>query len=308
MYEAFYGLRQRPFAIVPQAEFLYLTQQHRTALSLLEYGILKPSLFSLITGDIGTGKSTLVRHLLGRLGASISVGVIGNTHKAFGELLEWMLQSYGLDFRGKDKVEMFQMLSNYLMHEFVKNRRVVLVVDEAQNMTVEALEELRMVSNINADRHHLLQIILVGQTRLREKLRLPALQQFAQRIETDFHLRPLSVEDVEGYVRHRLKVAGRPDGEVFDLEACRAIHRISRGVPRIVNLICDTALVYGFAAAKPRIDIGVIEELNRDKQEQGGWLFDPAREAAAGGAGEGRSAESARGGEPETPQLRALQS
>jgi general secretion pathway protein A len=283
MYEAFYGLRQRPFSIVPQAEFLYLTQQHRTALSLLEYGILKPSLFSLITGDIGTGKSTLVRHLLGRLGASISVGLIGNTHKAFGELLEWTLQSFGLDFRGKDKVEMFQLLSNFLMHEFVKNRRVVLVVDEAQNMTIDALEELRMVSNINADRHHLLQIILVGQTRLREKLRLPALQQFAQRIETDFHLRPLTAEDVEGYIQHRVKVAGRSDADIFEPEACRLIHQISRGVPRIINLVCDTALVYGFAAAKSRIDLDVVDELNRDKQEQGGWLFDSIKEPGAVG-------------------------
>lgn len=299
MYEAFYGLKRRPFAIVPQAEFLYLTQQHRTALSLLEYGILKPSLFSLITGDIGTGKSTLVRHLLGRLGATITVGVIGNTHKAFGELLEWTLQSFGLDFRGKDKVEMFQLLSNFLMHEFVKNRRVVLVVDEAQNMTIEALEELRMVSNINADRHHLLQIILVGQTRLREKLRLPALHQFAQRIETDFHLKPLSVEDVEGYIAHRVKVAGRADGDLFEPEAARLVHRISRGVPRLVNLICDTALVYGFAAAKPRVDLEVIEELNRDKQEQGGWLFEPIPDS-------GHPSANLTPGELDGPQLRAL--
>lgn len=282
MYEAFYGLRQRPFAIIPQAEFLYLTSQHRTALSLLEYGILKPSLFSLVTGDVGTGKSTLVRHLLGRLGASVSIGVISNTHEAFGELLEWALQSFGLEFRNKDKVERFQLLSSFLMHEFLKGRRVVLVVDEAQNMKTEALEELRMVSNINADRHHLLQIILVGQSRLREKLRLPELQQFAQRIETEFHLRPLGIDDIEGYVGHRLKIAGRADGDLFDSDACRLIHRISRGVPRIVNLVCDTALVYGFAASKGRIDGAVIEELNRDKQEQGGWLFDPIGEAGAG--------------------------
>ena len=294
MYESFYGLKQRPFSIVPQAEFLYLTQQHRTALSLLEYGILKPSLFSLITGDIGTGKSTLVRHLLGRLGASISVGLIGNTHKAFGELLEWTLQSFGLEFRGKDKVEMFQLLSNFLMHEFVKNRRVVLVVDEAQNMTIDALEELRMVSNINADRHHLLQIILVGQSRLREKLRLPALQQFAQRIETDFHLRPMSAQDVGGYISHRVKVAGRLDAEIFEPAACDVIFRISRGVPRIVNLVCDTALVYGFAAAKQVIDRDVVEELDRDKREQGGWLFDSAIDSAESSAS------------LDGPQLRAL--
>lgn len=282
MYEAFYGLKQRPFSIVPQAEFLYLTQQHRTALALLEYGIQKPSVFQLVTGDIGTGKSTLVRHLLTRLGNSVSVGVVGNTHKAFGELLDWTLQAFGLDFRGKDKVEMFQILSNYLMHEFVKNRRVVLVVDEAQNMSIDALEELRMVSNVNVDRHHLLQIIVVGQTRLRDKLRLPALQQFAQRIETEFHLRPLAADDIEGYIRYRLKIAGSPDGELFEPEACHAIHRISRGVPRLVNLVCDAALVYGFAAARASIDRDLIDELDRDKREQGGWLFDPVKDSGPG--------------------------
>jgi type II secretory pathway predicted ATPase ExeA len=284
MYEKFYGLSRRPFSILPQAEFLYLTAQHRTALSLLEYGILKPSLFSLITGDIGTGKSTLIRHLLARLGSSISVGLISNTHKGFGELLEWTLQAFGLDFRNKDKVEMFQLLSNFLTHEHVKNRRVILVVDEAQNMTVDALEELRMVSNVNADRHHLLQIILIGQSKLREKLRLPALQQFAQRIETDFHLRPLSVQDTEAYIRHRIRVASARDGvEIFSPDSAALIHQISHGVPRVINLICDTALVYGFASGKNQIDLAVVEELNRDKLAQGGWLFDPVPEPSGMG-------------------------
>jgi len=295
VYEKFYGLNRRPFSILPQAEFLYLTPQHRTALSLLEYGILKPSMFTLITGDIGTGKSTLVRHLIARLGSSISVGLITNTHKAFGELLEWTLQAFGLDFRGKDKVEMFHLLSDFLSHEFVKRRRVVLVVDEAQNLTLDALEELRMVSNVNADRQHLVQIILIGQSKLREKIRLPSMQQFAQRIETDYHLKPLSAEDVEGYIRHRVKVASggleRPD--LFDTEACRLIFRISRGVPRIINLVCDTALVYGFAAARNRIDLAIVEELNRDKQAQGGWLFESAGEELSVPGDEGSTATKA---------------
>jgi general secretion pathway protein A len=278
MYEAFFGLTQRPFSIVPQGEFLYLTQQHRTALSLLEYAIRKPAMFSLVTGDSGTGKSTLVRHLIARLGSGVSVGVISNTHKGFGELLEWTLHALNLDVRERTKVELFKTLSNYLIHEYVNNRRVVLVVDEAQNLSIDMLEELRVISNVNVDRYSLLQIILVGQTRLREKLRLPALQQFAQRIETEFHLRPLAALEVETYIGHRLKAAGRVEGNPFAPDACATIHRISRGVPRLINLVCDAALMYGFAGAKPQINRALVEELDRDKQDQGGWLFDPLTE------------------------------
>lgn len=278
MYEAFFGLTQRPFSIVPQAEFLYLTQQHRTALSLLEYGLRKPTMLSLVTGDSGTGKTTLVRHLITRLGSSVSVGVISNTHKGFGELLEWTLQALSLEFHGKNKVELFQTLTNFLMHEYVKNRRVVLVIDEAQNMSIDVLEELRMISNLNVDQYSLLQIILIGQTRLRDKLRLPALHQFAQRIETEFHLRALAVDEVETYIRHRLKIAGRAGEDLFAADACQSIHRISRGIPRLVNLVCDAALVHGFAGAKAHIDRNLIDEIDRDKQAQGGWLFDPLNE------------------------------
>jgi general secretion pathway protein A len=278
MYEAFFGLKRRPFSIVPQAEFVYLTQQHRTALSLLEYGIRKPAIFSLVTGDSGTGKSTLVHHLIARLGSSVSVGVIHSTHKGFGELQEWILQALNLEFHSKTKVEMFQTLSKYLMHEFVKDRRVVLVVDEAQNLSIDMLEELRMISNVNVDQYSLLQIILVGQTRLRDKLRLPALQQFAQRIETEFHLRPLAALEVETYIFHRLKVAGRLEGNPFEPDACATIHRISRGVPRLINLVCDAALVLAFASARAQINRDLVEELDREKRAQGGWLFDPLTE------------------------------
>ncbi|MSQ20176.1 MAG: DUF2075 domain-containing protein [Betaproteobacteria bacterium] len=262
---------------MPQAEFLYLTQQHRTALSLLEYGILKPSMFSLVTGDSGTGKSTLVRHLIARLGSGVSVGVISNTQKGFGELLEWVLQALGLELRGKHKVEMFQTLSNYLMHEFVKNRRVVLVVDEAQNMSIDALEELRMLSNVNVDQYALLQIVLVGQTRLRDKLHLPALQQLAQRIETEFHLRALAVDEVESYIHHRLKV--RPGRWQSVQPRCLQSHspdQSRRTSPDQSGVRCSAGvrLCRWANADQSRL----VEGLDREQQEQGGWLFEPFKE------------------------------
>lgn len=275
MYEAFYGLKLRPFALVPQAEFLYLTSQHRRALSLLEYGLMKPSLFSVVTGDVGTGKTILVRHLLRGLGESLAVGAISNTYAHFEELLQWTLAAFGMPHAGLDKVQMVQALARFLADQQGRGRRAVLFVDEAQNLTVEALEQLRMLSNLNVDWDHLLQILLTGQPALREKLRLPALRQFAQRVETDCHLQPLDANDVELYIGHRLKVAGRKKPGLFDRAACSEIHHLSGGVPRVVNLICDTALVYGFAMEKPVIDAGVIAEVQRDKQAQGGWLFQP---------------------------------
>jgi len=276
MYRAFYALKAKPFSLVPQAEFLYMSEQHRRALSLLEYGLVKPSLFSMVTGEVGTGKTMLVRHILRRLNASVTLGIIANTHSAFGEFLQWTLRAFNIEHAGLDKIQMMLVFQNFLMHQYVKNRRTVLVVDEAQNLSIDALEELRMVSNVNVDRQHLLQIILIGQPALRDKLRRPDLQQFAQRIETDYHLRPLSEEEIEPYVEHRLKVAGRAEPGLFDAGALAAIYRISRGVPRIVNLVCDTALVYGFASQRRQIVAATMEELSRDKEAAGGWLFDPA--------------------------------
>jgi general secretion pathway protein A len=267
MYEAFYGFREKPFSIIPDPAFLYLSPKHSMALDLLEYGLMNQAGFNVITGEIGTGKTTLIRHLLSQLGEDLTVGLISNTHRAFGELLQWILFAFNLEWRGKEKVEMFQTFLEFLIQQYSRNKRSVLIVDEAQNMVPDTLEELRMLSNVNADKDQVLQIILVGQAGLRETLRRPDLAQFAQRIAVDYHLEPLDREETPAYIRHRIGVAGGNDPKLFEDCACDSVHEFSGGVPRLINLLCDTALVYGYAEQKYKIDAQIICDVARDKKK-----------------------------------------
>lgn len=268
MYEAHYGLREKPFSLLPDPSFLYLSDKHRMALALLQYGLTNQAGFTAITGGIGTGKTTLIRHLLNEMGQDVTVGLISNTHRSFGELLQWILLAFNLDYSGKNKVEMYQTFVDFMIREYSRNRRTVLIVDEAQNMSPDTLEELRMLSNVNADKDQVLQVILVGQQQLRDTLRRPDLVQFAQRIAVDYHLTPLTVEDTKAYIRHRIAVAGGDPG-LFTDEACAAIHQYSHGVPRLVNLLCDIALVYGYAEQRDQIDAVLVADVARDKQAGG---------------------------------------
>ncbi len=265
MYESFYGLREKPFSLLPDPSFLYLSDKHRTALALLEYGLANQAGFSVVTGGIGTGKTTLVRHLLNHLDNHTSVGLITNTHRSFGELLQWILLAFDLDHSAKDKVDMYQVFVDFMVAEYARRHRTVLIVDEAQNMAAETLEELRMLSNVNADKDQVLQIVLIGQAGLRETLRRPDLLQFAQRIAVDYHLEPLDSSDTCAYIRHRLQVAGG-DTDIFDADACNAVFHHSGGTPRLINLLCDTALVYGYADQVKHISAALIEDVARDKR------------------------------------------
>jgi len=268
MYEAFYNLKEKPFTLLPDPGFLYLSTRHRMALTMLEYGLMNQAGFTVISGDIGAGKTTLIRHLLNNMDREHTVGLISNTHRSFGELLQWVLLAFNLEHRGMDKVEMYQRFVDFIIDEYAHNRRTVLIIDEAQNMEAETLEELRMLSNINADKDQALQVILVGQRELRETLRRPDLVQFAQRISVDYHLEPLSETDTAGYIRHRLEVAGgNPD--IFTPAACKAIYHFTNGVPRLINLLCDTALVYGYAEQKQRVDARLVADVAREKQQGG---------------------------------------
>lgn len=268
MYEAFYGFREKPFSIIPDPSFLYFSPKHQMAFDLLEYGLMNQAGFNVITGEIGTGKTTLIRHLLGRLGQDTSVGLISNTHRSFGELLQWILFAFGLDYKGKEKVEMFHTFLDFMLQQYAQNKRTVLIVDEAQNMAPETLEELRMLSNVNADKDQVLQVILVGQAQLRDLLRRPDLEQFAQRIAVDYHLEPLEQEETRTYIRHRVNVAGS-SADLFDDASCNAVYQHSQGVPRLINLLCDTALVYGFAEQKQSIDAELVHDVARDKMRGG---------------------------------------
>jgi general secretion pathway protein A len=278
MYESFYGFREKPFSLLPDPAFLFLSEKHRLALTMLQYGIVNQAGFTVVTGEIGSGKTTLIRQVLSEVGDDVTIGLVSNTHRNFGELMQWVLLAFGLEYREKKKIELYQTLAAFIVKEYAQDRRTVLIIDEAQNLSPEALEELRMMSNINADKDQVLQLILVGQPGLRETLRLAELQQFAQRVAVDYTLRPLNLEETWNYIRHRLKLAGG-DAGLFETKACAAVYYYTGGVPRLVNVLCDTALVYGFAEQKRRIDAATVCEVVRDKSR--GGIF-PIREERGG--------------------------
>jgi general secretion pathway protein A len=268
MYEKFYKLNERPFSIQPDPSYLYFGRRHLLAYTMLEYGVAHRAGFTVITGEVGCGKTTLVRHLLNRLGKDVTVGLISNTQQEISELLEWVLLSFGQPYEATKKVALFDQLQRFLIQEYKQKRRTILIIDEAQNLGSATLEELRMLSNINADKHQLLQMVLVGQPQLRELLSQPELRQFAQRVAADFDIAPLSPDEVSAYVQHRLAVAGRTE-RLFEDEALALITLASGGIPRIINILCDTALVYGFPLRKDPIPSAIIEELLRDKSQHG---------------------------------------
>src|SRR5262245_28800563 len=241
MYEAFYGLKSKPFSILPDPDFLYWTEPHRLAFAMLEYGILNHAGFTVITGEVGSGKTTLVRYLLRKLPPDIDVGLVSNTSDR-SDLLSWLLMSLGQEFEGLSYVSLYHRFATFLDQQRALGRRTVLIIDEAQNLSVKALEELRMLSNVNAEKDGRLQIVLVGQPELKATLARPDLLQFAQRVSSDFHLTSLPRAQVPGYIDHRLAVAGATHA-LFSDDACTAIAAASKGVPRLINVLCDTALM-----------------------------------------------------------------
>ncbi|MEW6331190.1 MAG: AAA family ATPase [Pseudomonadota bacterium] len=236
--------------------------------TLLEYSLENQAGFCVITGKAGTGKTTLLRRLLNQIGADVSIGLITNTHHSFGELLRWILHAFDLDDGAGNRARQHQLFVDYLIGQYAKNRRTMLIIDEAQNMSAEALEELRMLSNINSEKDLLLQVILVGQPPLRDILRRPELEQFAQRVAVDYHLEGLSSEETRGYIRHRLRVAGG-EHELFTDDACEAVFVHSGGIPRLINLLCDLALVYAYAGQAAVVTGELIEQIVNDRAQHG---------------------------------------
>lgn len=268
MYEAFYGLKEKPFSIQPDPEFLYFGRRHSIAYAMLEYGIDNRAGFSVICGEIGCGKTTLVRHLLNNLGDNVTVGIVYNTHRDINDLLGWIMLAFNQPYDGMSSIALFDAFQQFLIKNYSQGKRVVLIVDEAQNLRPEALESLRMLSNINADKDQLLQIILVGQPQLRDLLRKPELQQFFQRVAVDFYIPPLEAVEVKDYIECRLKIAGR-DKPLFTADAIKKIAQVTGGIPRSINILSDTALVYGFSSGAQMIDADTVEEVVRDRANFG---------------------------------------
>ncbi|TMV07264.1 ATPase [Ruegeria sediminis] len=269
-YLDFFGLDRRPFTLLPDPGFMFWSPLHKRGYSVLQYGIMSCAPITVLTGEIGAGKTTLIQHLLSEIEDSITVGLISNAQGGRGELLQWVLNALGLPL-GNDPsyVQMFQQLQDFLVSEYAEGRRVVLIFDEAQNLTVEGLEEVRMLTNINSNTDELIQLILVGQPELRDLILNPKMRQLTQRVAASFHLERMDEESVENYIRHRMKVAGGTGAE-FTERACRQIFQQTKGVPRLVNQFCDFALLYAWTNETKMVDEEIVGQVVKDGVYFGG--------------------------------------
>lgn len=269
IYTDWFGLTKRPFTLLPDPEFIYWSTPHKQAYTMLEYGMLTCAPITLITGEIGAGKTTLLRELLKSMPHDYAVGLISNAQGDRGELLHWVLMSLGQPVEnGSSYVQLFHQFQQLLIDNYANGKRTVLIFDEAQNLSTETLEELRMFSNINADTDELLQLILVGQPQLCDLVAQPQLVQFAQRIAAEFHLPTMSAGEVENYINHRLSVAGATR-KIFTKGACESIHLVSKGTPRLINQICDYALVYAYSYERREVDAAIIQQVIMDRKIYG---------------------------------------
>lgn len=259
-----FGLSERPFTLLPDPDFLYWSTAHKRAYAVLEYGVMTRAPITVVTGEVGAGKTTLLQKLLQDLGDETVVGLISNAQGSRGELLHWVLNALGIQSeRGAEYVDKFQSLQNFVIEQFAEGRRVLLVIDEAQNLSFEGLEELRMLTNINSNKDELLQLILVGQPELRDMISRHDLRQFAQRVSASYHIPDLDLTATEGYVQHRLRHAGGT-GDEFTEEAIEQLYWHSGGVPRLVNKLADFAMVYAVTAGTTQVDATIIEEVIGD--------------------------------------------
>jgi general secretion pathway protein A len=259
-----FGLTERPFTLLPDPDFLYWTPAHKRAFSVLEYGVMTRAPITVITGEVGAGKTTLLQRLLTIFDASTCVGLISNATGNRGELLQWVMNALDVPCdMDAPYVSKFQILQDWVIEQYSQNRHVVLIIDEAQNLSIEGLEELRMLTNINSNKDELLQLILMGQPELREMITRHELRQFAQRVTASFHIPDMDLETTRAYIQHRLRHAGG-SGEEFTDGAIDRIHRQSHGIPRLVNKLCDFAMVYAVTSERNIVEEEIIEEVLAD--------------------------------------------
>ncbi|MFM1768124.1 MAG: hypothetical protein RJA22_653 [Verrucomicrobiota bacterium] len=265
VYLDYYGLKEPPFSITPNPRFLYFSPKHREALNHMLYGIRERKGFVQLTGEVGAGKSTICRALLEQLGNNFSTALILNPSLDPGQLIKAVAREYGLQVKGLGQAEVLEALNDFLLAELERGREVVLIIDEAQNLTNQQLEQIRMLSNLETDDRKLLQIVLLGQPELRDRLNDPALRQLRQRITVRYHLAPLRLAELGDYVTHRLAVSGaNGHGPRFTLPALWRIFKYSQGIPRLINAVCDKCLLAGFVQQRQRIDFGVARTAIRE--------------------------------------------
>ncbi|MFP5221202.1 MAG: XrtA/PEP-CTERM system-associated ATPase [Acidobacteriota bacterium] len=264
MYESFFNLDHKPFELVPNPSFLFMSQAHRKALNYLTYGIRQQSGFILLTGEVGTGKTTLIRRLINSQLTDVTLSKVFNTRVEAQQLLEMILEDFGVRPSGKDKPSLLRELNDFLITQYSRGRQCVLIIDEAQNLTHELLEEVRLLSNLENDYQKLLRIILVGQPELKQLLASPSLLQLRQRIQVSCHIPPLPAEEIEGYITHRLESAGNRQAVTFTPDAYEVVARYTRGVPRLINILCDYLLLDAFARESREVTVEAVHEVAGD--------------------------------------------
>ncbi|WP_245306202.1 ExeA family protein [Roseovarius aestuariivivens] len=278
IYTDHFGLSARPFTLLPDPEFIYWSPVHRRAFTMMEYGVLTRAPITLITGEVGSGKTTLLHRLLQTMEPDVKVGLVSNAQGSRGELLRWVLMA--LDQPASPEanyVDLFDAFQKFLIDQYAHGHRVVIIFDEAQNLSRESLEELRMFTNINSNKDELLQLILVGQPELRDTICRSDLRQFAQRVASSFHLSPMDSETVHAYIGHRLYKAGAKRN-LFNRDACDLIYKNTGGVPRLVNQLCDLSMVYAFTSNQKTVTLRTVQQVLDDGTFFGAGAFAQPRD------------------------------
>lgn len=261
MYDKFFDFKTKPFELVPNPDFLFLSKSHKKAIAYLDYGIKERIGFILLSGEVGSGKTTIIRNIIKNLNGNIHLSKVFNTKVSSQQLIAMINEDFGLEVAHKDKVTLLRDLNDFLIDKYAHQQHTMLIIDEAQNLSPELLEEVRMLSNLETDKTKLLQIILVGQPELREALSQPELRQLRQRISISCHITPLSREETEEYIYHRLSVAGNKDAVTFVEGTVDLIHNFSKGVPRLINIACDFLLLACFVEETQEISLEMAHEV-----------------------------------------------
>ena len=269
MYESFYGLSNKPFQLNPDPSFYYGSKQHRRATAYLEYGLHQNEGFIVVTGEVGAGKTTIVRGLLDKLNsAKVVAAQLVSTQLDAEDTLRMVAAAFGVNTRNFGKSDILLALEAFLVDVTQQGKRCLLIVDEAQNLTPHAVEELRMLSNFHFETHALLQSFLIGQPEFRGIMQSPHMQQLRQRVIAACHIGPMDQDETQGYIAHRLKCAGYTGDPLFDVDACEAIYRASGGIPRRINSLCDRLLLSGFLAGKKDFSLAEVEEVAKELNEE----------------------------------------